>query len=69
MSWGFAEGAFLVHYDDLWQRNAELSRFIGFDVQLPERRPRSSKPLPTVFNKALFDHLKKLEIELKRKIA
>lgn len=58
--WGEAKGAFLIHYDDIWNKNTQLSRFLGFDVELPKKRARSLKGEPLSYNKALFDRLKKM---------
>lgn len=66
--WSQAEGAFLVHFDELWDKSAQLSEFLGFDVTLPERRKRSTKPEPQKYDRGLFDRLKTLETELRSKI-
>lgn len=64
-SWGAAEGVFVVHYEDLWDKEMEISQFLGFEVSLPNRRPRTKKPLPSNFDKPLFDHLKRIELDLR----
>ncbi|MGI9201744.1 MAG: hypothetical protein ACR2QL_11835, partial [Woeseiaceae bacterium] len=64
-SWGNAEGVFVVHYDDLWDKSEDLSQFLGFDLALPARRDRTQKQLPSSTNEALFDRLEHIEQELR----
>jgi len=67
-SWGNAQGVFIVHYDDLWGKEVELSQFLGYELRLPERRERAKKSLPPNYNKPLFERLKTLEQELRAKV-
>lgn len=43
-SWVNCTGAprIIVHYDELWARQEDISEFLGFPIVLPERRARES---------------------------
>lgn len=60
------ENVFCVDYDDLWDEREELSRFIGFDIDLPERRQRKVKAPSAAINQAVFCRLRELKKKLKR---
>ena len=66
-SWGFAEGVFVVHYDEIWDKVAELEAFLGFPVRLPERRNRSEKTRKHWYNSELFQRLRMLEAKLRQR--
>ncbi len=66
-AWGDVEHIFVVHYEDLWARRHEISKFLGFEVLLPPRRGRSSKALPNRYNHELFERLSLLEKDLRSK--
>jgi len=68
-SWGKAEGVYVVHYDDLWDKREDLSRFLGTDLALPARRERTQKQLPNSINEALFERLEQLEHDLRAEIS
>ncbi|MDO9241236.1 MAG: hypothetical protein Q7U30_14570, partial [Methylicorpusculum sp.] len=67
-SWCEGQVVFVVHFDDLWTKNEELNKFLGFYLHLPERSARAEKPLPIRYNKMLFDDLKQLELEVRTKV-
>lgn len=54
-----------MDYEDLWEKRNELSRFVGFEVDLPVRKQRDIKAKPDRINNKLFDELKKLKEILK----
>jgi hypothetical protein len=54
-----------IEYDELWSKNELLSKFIGFDIILPVRRPRIDKPKKHSVNEKLFDRLRKVKEKLK----
>ena len=58
---------FCVDYDDLWSEVDLLSKFVGFEVRLPPRRPRQDKiPIDIdEINENLFDQLKSIKDNLK----
>lgn len=58
------ESVFVVSYEDLWDKQAEIARFVGFDFVLPDRRPRTKKEAPENYNTELFDRLRALPAEL-----
>ena len=60
-AWGNAESVFIVHYDDLWNKSAELSDFLGFELRLPERRERVKKGSAVSYNLEIFDYLRRQE--------
>ena len=60
-SWMSVPGVFLIHYDDLWRFSAQLSKFIGFKVDLPVRKSRADKEFPAILNKDLFERLQAVE--------
>lgn len=66
-SWGSAEDVFIVHFEDLWNKTAELSAFVGFPVQLPQKRDRTVKNNLQPYNKELFSRLKNLEGALRKR--
>ncbi|GAB5413441.1 MAG: hypothetical protein Cons2KO_10440 [Congregibacter sp.] len=66
-SWGEAQDTLVIHYDDLWSSEEELSEFVGFKIKLPGRKVRASKALPADYNKALFERLKRAEKALREK--
>lgn len=49
-----------VRYEQMWKKLDEISAFLGFEVQLPERRERAPKSSTTNINIELFDYLKSL---------
>jgi hypothetical protein len=70
-AWGALprEQVLVVHYEDLWKRNDEISAFLGLPVQLPEQRPRSAdEPRPPLgqINGELYDRLTRLGEALRR---
>jgi hypothetical protein len=48
----------IIRYEELWDRVDELSDFVGFPVNLPERRERSPKKPPASYNTKLFARLR-----------
>lgn len=59
------ENVFCVDYEDLWSARARLSGFLGFNVELPARRPRLDKPEREI-NKDLFDKLRGFKEKMKQ---
>lgn len=64
-SWGAASDALLLHYEDLWDRADEISKFVGFRVSLPKRRWRTEKQQPDSYNIELFERLLRLSDTLR----
>lgn len=64
-AWSKAAGAFIVHYDDLWDEREALSRFLGFNLVLPVRKNRSVREVSANFNEELFEDLKDREKQLR----
>lgn len=54
-----------VDYDSLWESVDEISRFVGFRITFPPRRPRLSKSVCTDIDGALFERLRDLKGTLK----
>lgn len=54
-----------IDYNDLWDEKESLSKFIGFNVDLPARRPRMDKPANNNINKEFFTKLRELKDSLK----
>jgi hypothetical protein len=46
-----------IPFDELWDRAEEISRFLGFPVELPERKSRRPKPTLPAINKEVFNCL------------
>ncbi len=61
------ERVFAIRYDDFWSRRADLSRFVGFEVVLPERREREEKPALMHFNEEMFARLRRIMSECSAK--
>ena len=59
LSWGESD-AFIIHYDDLWSRSLELSKYLELDIVLPEKKERCKKDRTVDYNKNLFDSLQNL---------
>lgn len=47
----------LVPFDELWDRQSEISQFLGFRIELPNRKTRRPKPPLSKINKEIFDEL------------
>lgn len=62
-SWGNSSNrnVLCIHYSELWEREAELSEFLGFKITLPEKRARAAKQTPEQYDVTLFDRLAVLE--------
>lgn len=62
-SWGSAasRNVLCVHYSELWEREAEISEFLGLQITLPEKRERAAKKAPSYYDTTLFDRLGNLE--------
>jgi len=58
--------ALKVHYSEIWSRQSDLSRFLGFSLLLPVWRKREAdkKNLPADYSFSLFSRLKALESSL-----
>jgi len=55
-----------VYYEDLWDKQVEISDFVGFPVSLPERLPRVNKPEVGQHNDLLFKKLSDLMEEYRQ---
>ncbi len=64
-SWDSAPDALLLHYEDLWDRVDEISKFIGFRVALPRRFSRRDKQQPDSHNIEMFQRLRRLSEDLR----
>jgi len=64
--WGGApkDSVFAVSYEDLWVKKSEIAQFVGFEFDLPERRPRTPKKEPKEYNVELFQTLRELPTQL-----
>lgn len=54
-----------IEYEDLWNSRTELSGFLGFDINLPARRPRETVMSHEHVNHELFAALRALKDKLK----
>jgi hypothetical protein len=59
------EDIICIDYNDLWDEKKRLSKFLGFDVELPPRRSRKPKAENTNINTGLFMQLRELKHRLK----
>lgn len=55
-----------IYYEDLWDKQNEISEFVGFPVSLPERVPRADKTMVSEYNSVLFDRLSDLMEEYRK---
>lgn len=53
-----------IAYEDLWLKSTEISKHVGFEVDLPEYSERASKLNNIQYNKELFEYLKKYRNDL-----
>ena len=61
----YREGVLCVDYDDLWISQAEISSFLGFQLQLPLRRPRRTIESNAIIDHELFADLRRMKDMLK----
>lgn len=54
-----------IDFADLWSKTQGLSDFLGFEVVLPEKRPRRTKPQTSEINEDLFEFLLGVKNRLK----
>ena len=68
-SWMTAEtnSVFCVHYEDIWNKVDLLSKFVGFEIELPEKLPRKNKDPLVKFDEQLFNKLKHIEFIARNK--
>lgn len=55
-----------VEYEDLWASVDMISEFLGFSIQLPEKRQRKRKTLISDIDHDLFDDLRSVKNRLKK---
>lgn len=61
------EDVICIDFEDLWNEQNRLSRFLGINLSLPEKQLRKTKPEKKDINQALFSELRKLKEVLKGK--
>lgn len=55
-----------IDFDDLWVKTEELSNFLGFEVELPTKRPRREKSNKDNINESLFNLLRDVRSRLRK---
>lgn len=54
-----------IDFDDLWNNEERLSDLLGFEVELPKKRPRCEKSQISSINEELFEFLRNVKSRLK----
>lgn len=49
-----------IYYDDIWEREAEIQKFLDMDVQLPPKRPRAISEQQQMLDPRLEERMKNL---------
>jgi hypothetical protein len=51
----------VLHYEDLWDQEDRIAKFVGFDITLPPRRARSTKTPTSKIKNGIFEKLERIE--------
>jgi hypothetical protein len=55
---------FIVSFDELWDAIPAISAFVGFDINLPVRKPRAPKPSSPEIDEGIFSRLRNEAVSL-----
>ena len=55
-----------IDFDDLWSETERISNLLGFEVELPRKRPRREKPHKDNIDEKLFEFLRNVRNRLRK---
>lgn len=64
--WLSADNVLAIHYTDIWKYKHYISEFIGFELVLPVRTNRATKPDTSLYRNTLYARLKDIENDAQR---